>query len=733
MNPIRLIINDFLCHGRSEIDFSQFNSALIIGKYLGNDSYSNGVGKSTIFKSLEYVLFNQSDSNLEKVVRDDATVCKVIFYFESNSVLYRICRSRNKKGITDLSLHVRTENVATDNDIFIDKVDKESNIWKNISGRRAADTEEDIQKLVKINYRMFRNTSYFAQNDISGLTTLTAEKRKALLREVFQISIYSKLEKIAKEKLSLISKELDKSNILLDGLKSVEQEIEKIEKDLLLNQSLIIEKKELYAKNENVLEEVSNKINESNKSLFELESKTKSKKEKETSLQDEILKSQKSIDDFLLKKKNVNLEAKNSISIIDKCNLDLNEKLSLYNDKDGDTLNCELNIIKEKIFSHQASIKKYMEELDELKIPMPAEKKCKHCRQSLSEEHIIICKNNINERINELNLLISSDKSEVLSLNKKQMDLSSKIVKNNSLNKELNSLKEKITLEKQSLESKKSIHDEYANIISNFKKELDDKNKELDNIKQELSLYNLDESVEIKKTISDLNKVKISITQEIQSLNKDITYYSNLIAVSSNTLSLKKDDLKNKASLNDSVKILTDKYKNHQLVIESFSSSGIPNLIIQNILDDLQNEANELLVKIRPGLQLSFYVEKTRSDGAQDDTLDIKYYLNNRERDYDQLSGAQKISVSFSLKLGLSFLLQKMFGAEIKLLLLDEIDQSLDKIGVDAFADIVKVFQNDFKILVITHNDRLKDKFSHAIVVEQDASGISSAKVQSSW
>lgn len=92
-----------------------------------------------------------------------------------------------------------------------------------------------------------------------------------------------------------------------------------------------------------------------------------------------------------------------------------------------------------------------------------------------------------------------------------------------------------------------------------------------------------------------------------------------------------------------------------------------------------------------------------------------------------------QLAVAFSLKLGLSFLLQKMIGTDIKFLLLDEIDQALDKASVDAFADIIKFFQKDYTILIITHNDRLKDKFSHAILVEQDHNMISRAKVVSSW
>jgi DNA repair exonuclease SbcCD ATPase subunit len=130
---------------------------------------------------------------------------------------------------------------------------------------------------------------------------------------------------------------------------------------------------------------------------------------------------------------------------------------------------------------------------------------------------------------------------------------------------------------------------------------------------------------------------------------------------------------------------------------------------------------------------LSFSIEKVRGDGQLDDDLDINYFQNNRPRDYGLLSGAQKLCVMFSLKLGLAYLLRKKIGATMQMLLLDEVDQSLDKASIDVFADIIKYFQKDFTILVITHNDRLKDKFSHVILVEQDQNMVSRAKVVKSW
>jgi len=133
-------------------------------------------------------------------------------------------------------------------------------------------------------------------------------------------------------------------------------------------------------------------------------------------------------------------------------------------------------------------------------------------------------------------------------------------------------------------------------------------------------------------------------------------------------------------------------------------------------------------------LQLSFSIEKTvEKTGDQADTLDIIYTVNGKKRYYENISGAMQMAVNFSLKLGLSFLLQKLSGIDVKLLLLDEITQSFDSGRVDLFVDIVKLFQKDYTILVITHDDRLKDKFSHAVLVEQDINMVSRARVVSSW
>src|ERR1700678_2450616 len=104
MKPLRVYGENFMCFDRFYIDFTQFSAALIVGKIENNDSYSNGVGKTSIFKAIEYALFNQADVNLENIVRDDSGICRVVLDFLIGDQEYRLSRSRTKKGTTDLIL-----------------------------------------------------------------------------------------------------------------------------------------------------------------------------------------------------------------------------------------------------------------------------------------------------------------------------------------------------------------------------------------------------------------------------------------------------------------------------------------------------------------------------------------------------------------------------------------------------------------------------------------------------
>ena len=356
---------------------------------------------------------------------------------------------------------------------------------------------------------------------------------------------------------------------------------------------------------------------------------------------------------------------------------------------------------------------------------------CKHCKQELTKEHKDKCINDINLEIKELN-------NNNIEINKQISSLKEDIVniqKNISLQEKNNKILSEINFKIKSYEEKyienKSLYEEYNKNINSSKKSLEDNSIVLNENKEKLKEF--ESSKKIEDSLNNINTEKQKLEKEQLNFSNINLNLNNKKSVQEHSLVQRKKDLEKIKSLINENENLSKKITIYPSVIQAFGSSGIPALIIQNMLDDLQVETNNLLNQLKPGLQLSFSIEKTKTDGTQDETLDIEYFLNGKSRDYEQLSGAMKIIVTFSLKLGLSFLLQKITGANIKMLLLDEIDQPLDKAGIDALYDIIKFFQKDFTILVITHNDRMKQKFNNGILVEQDINGTSVAKVVESW
>lgn len=740
MKPLRLYIKDFICYENGYVDFTEFSSALIVGKKENNDMYSNGVGKTTIFKAMEYVLFNQSDSPLERVIRDDTNACQVVFDFLIGDQEYRLARSRTKKGSTDLTLLTRNgvdgeigEVLHSANEEPLLSKKETEKYWKDISGSRASDTEKNLAKLIKLNHKAFISTALFPQNDMSGLPTATPEKRKGILKEGLDLIIYAKLEKMAKDRSNAISKDIERSKLFIENLGDPEKEL------VTLSTQLVDTDKSLKEKSASLSEVTAeqaiytDKVNELTTLHSNLESKFASLFTQEKTLSSEKSRLETSVKEYISKRSNVSKAARD---LLDEIKV-LKEQQAGLVEIDYSQIEIaseQISALKEQVTQHNMTIKNSMEKYEDLKIPLPSGSVCKDCRKPMTDKDRENHKAHIAKEMDEQLAIIKVSKEQVALLGKKVTEHQVNINALNLSKQQLEGVNTKITAKNKEVQDRKVMHQEYSTLLEKFQAELKAKDAELEVVKEELKNSSIEEAAVVKTQI-DAEKAKVAaIVAKINVLNKEITHYNSNKAVIEHTIEQKIKDKTKKVDLAKSLAELEKNISIYPMVIQGFSSTGIPNLIIQNILDDLQIEANNLLAQIKPGLQLSFFVEKTvEKTGDQADTLGINYHINGKERYYKQLSGAMQLAVAFSLKLGFSFLLQKTIGTDIRFLLLDEIDQSLDKASVDAFADIVKFFQKDFTILIITHNDRLKDKFSHAILVEQDINMVSRARVVSSW
>lgn len=161
---------------------------------------------------------------------------------------------------------------------------------------------------------------------------------------------------------------------------------------------------------------------------------------------------------------------------------------------------------------------------------------------------------------------------------------------------------------------------------------------------------------------------------------------------------------------------------------EAFSPNGIPALLIDEALPEIEENANRILGQLtedRMSVRLTTqgeYKDKKRKDARE--TLDIIIHDESGARDYELFSGGEAFRVNFAIRLALSSLLTKRAGARLQLLVIDEGFGSQDAEGRQRLIQAVHTIQDDYeKIFVITHLDELKDAFQSRIEVVKTEAG----------
>jgi len=161
-----------------------------------------------------------------------------------------------------------------------------------------------------------------------------------------------------------------------------------------------------------------------------------------------------------------------------------------------------------------------------------------------------------------------------------------------------------------------------------------------------------------------------------------------------------------------------DKLKGH------FGKEGIQSVIIENVISELEDYANNTLSKIcNEPTSLKVRTQKENEKGGWTETFDIEVTAGGRTDEFETFSGGEKFRISFALRLALSKILSKRMGGALQFLLLDEVSSSLDNKGLEMFIDIVKQLGDELKIMVITHDEKLKEMFDDILVVNKGVDG----------
>ncbi len=158
---------------------------------------------------------------------------------------------------------------------------------------------------------------------------------------------------------------------------------------------------------------------------------------------------------------------------------------------------------------------------------------------------------------------------------------------------------------------------------------------------------------------------------------------------------------------------------------QAFGKNGVPAMIIETAIPELQDITNDLLSRITDGrMFVKFNMQREKITGGTTETLDIEIADELGTRIYDLYSGGEAFRINFAIRVALSKLLARRAGAHLETLFIDEGFGTQDADGRNKLVEAINAIRDDFAlILVITHIEELKDAFPVHINVEKTPRG----------
>lgn len=240
---------------------------------------------------------------------------------------------------------------------------------------------------------------------------------------------------------------------------------------------------------------------------------------------------------------------------------------------------------------------------------------------------------------------------------------------------------------------------------------------------KELNLKNLEKKKDkIRVELKELPFLKEKLVQEEQVLNFEQTLKDKILEERGGYQSKFDQCLKlgkEKKEIGKELEKSKKEQNIYEKLIVAFGKNGIQALIIENVLPEIEEEANDLLAKLtNNSTQISIESLRDLKSGGIKETLDIKISDELGIRDYEMYSGGEAFRIDFSLRIALSKLLTRRAGTKLRTLVIDEGFGTQDEEGIDNLVQAIQSISEDFdKILIITHLESLKDAFPVRIEV----------------
>lgn len=469
---------------------------------------TNGCGKSTLISALFWALTGSSLTN--EVLADEVVNlktgknCRVSVYIETESDEIKVTRVRKD-------------------------VDKGNNLLLEINGQdlschKVADTQDRIDKLIKIPFDLLKNTIIMTSNMSSAFSSLTPQQRISTLESIRDYSIWERVRDEANRDIKVYNSEISENNSeinTIDGSILVYAKMidsTKDKKSQLINSfdksKILVTINDLNLKAESIkrsIEAKQSEIDNFDRSIFndkEIKDQMDKIVEESNNLKLQIQTEKSSIERELQSLRFSESNLDRDISVIEKW----------FTNDTCPTCGRKLDRTEVEISSKNNELTELKSKKDALKIQIEA----KNTELSTNQVEIKI------NAILDQNRLKYSELQKELEAGKEAENDKNKIYQ--VLCDELSAFKRDETVNQSEIDRQKTILDNYDSQIENFDNDLKNYADEIDRLSNNrLELENKNKELEGKKRLSDFYYKLLGAKGELRPylLSKDIAYLNN--------------------------------------------------------------------------------------------------------------------------------------------------------------------------------------------------------------
>ena len=702
MVPIKLALRNFMCYRDNvpPLHFEGFHVACLCG--------DNGHGKSALLDAITWALWGEARAKSDDdLIHLGQSEMEVEFEFSVSQNRYRVLRKRTKGGLKRTGQSILELQIAT------------SDGFATLTGNTIRETERKITDILRMDYQTFINSALLLQGRASEFSMKKPGERKEVLANILGLSLYDKLEKLAKDytkereilhqrlgsDIARIEQELSqKSNyeVELQGTQAaismLSTEVEKQESALTaLRQS----RERLKFKDEQY-REIGKRIEQAERQLQHLNTVAEGHRSK-IERYDKIL-SRYQEEFTSIKMQSDDLARREH---------DLGKRR-----EDEKEISNQINLLR----SNNAQLKKEMDELKE-KIDLlgKGDAECPLCGTELGVEG--------RKRIMANYEAQGREKGDAFRANHGKIQQKEEEWK--SLRQDISKLEATLTAERTRLERQAGALErertEAERSLPQEKEGLERAQKTVEDLRKALQ-----EDIERKKTLLSEIEALPRLERELGETEKahrelrerERKYRDRLVEVQAGLRRFAQLETERETSIKE-LRLIAEEKSIYDELATAFGKRGTQALIIEKALPEIEEEANRLLGRMTDNrMHLKIESQRDTKKGDTIETLDIKIADELGTRNYEMFSGGEAFRVNFALRIALSKLLARRAGAPLPTLIIDEGFGTQDSAGREKLVEAINSIQDDFeKILVITHIEELKDAFPVRIDVIKTEEG----------